>query len=214
SDVSNKLPSQDEVKQIFNEIKDKINVVFDEIKEKASDVSNKLPSQDEVKQKFNEIFNEIRDKINVVFDEIKEKASDVLNNLFSQVKQKFNEIKENFPSLSEIKEKITECWDRTDNFVTEHDILSSLAISAASVVAAKTTFFSVLSSLGFTSNGVATGSVASSWMSTFLGSVPAESLFASLQSAGATGAVGLIGGSVLVGVVVIVFAGSYLALNS
>ena len=44
-----------------------------------------------------------------------------------------------------------------------------------------------LSLLGFTSTGIAAGSWAATWMASFGGAVPAGSLFASLQSAGAAG---------------------------
>jgi len=46
----------------------------------------------------------------------------------------------------------------------------------------------ILPLLGFTSSGIAAGSWAASWMASFGGAVPAGSLFASLQAAGATGA--------------------------
>ena len=41
--------------------------------------------------------------------------------------------------------------------------------------------------LGFTSTGITAGSWAAAWMASFGGVVPAGSLFASLQSAGAAG---------------------------
>ena len=44
-----------------------------------------------------------------------------------------------------------------------------------------------LTALGFTSGGIAAGSWAAAWMATYAGSVPAASIFAYLQSIGATG---------------------------
>lgn len=60
-------------------------------------------------------------------------------------------------------------------------------VAAAGVVAGS----AVLPALGFTSSGIAAGSWAASWMATYAGAVPAGSLFAMLQSAGATGAFSL-----------------------
>lgn len=59
------------------------------------------------------------------------------------------------------------------------------AVVATGVVAGP----AVLPALGFTSTGVAAGSWAAGWMATYGGAVTAGSLFATLQSIGATGGV-------------------------
>jgi hypothetical protein len=45
----------------------------------------------------------------------------------------------------------------------------------------------ILTMLGFTSSGIAAGSWAATWMASYAGAVPTASIFAFLQSIGATG---------------------------
>ena len=45
----------------------------------------------------------------------------------------------------------------------------------------------ILTMLGLTSGGIAAGSWAATWMASYAGAVPAASIFASLQTIGATG---------------------------
>ena len=66
--------------------------------------------------------------------------------------------------------------------------ISYASCCAVAGVAAVGGSAAILPALGFTSSGIAAGSWAATWMATYGGNVAAGSLFATFQSAGASGA--------------------------
>ncbi|KAG0183607.1 hypothetical protein DFQ28_002947 [Apophysomyces sp. BC1034] len=93
------------------------------------------------------------------------------------------------PRTAAIKEQAheyaTAAWDKAKS--DPHTAACVVGGTVAGVLLAPYVATAGLNAIGFTANGVAGGSPAAGWMSTYGGSIPAGSAYASLQSAGALG---------------------------
>ncbi|KAF7726674.1 hypothetical protein EC973_008548 [Apophysomyces ossiformis] len=126
-----------------------------------------------------------------------------LSDSISLVKESSTKLASSLPDTETIRVKLGNCaksaWENCDidkpavallDKVKQDPKSGAYVVGGAAlgVVALPCAAIAGLSAIGFTSGGVTAGSLAAGWMSTFGGVIPAGSLFASLQSAGALGA--------------------------